>query len=128
MIGTERHAGRSASVGSPAAYILPDTHSGVLSARRYVCKAPLVSDFSETAVDQFAQTVQRGFLALSVRHQGHGHSFCDTERKHAEQALGVDAAVILFNPDGARVGISLLNEEHRRSCMQTEGIIDDDFA
>ena len=51
----------------------------------------------------------------------------NAERQDTEQALGVDAALLLFDPDGGFVFIRLLNKERSGTRVQANLVLNSDF-
>ena len=69
-----------------------------------------------------------GFLLIgAVRDQGDGGALHDAQGQDAQQALGIDAAVLLLDPDAALELIGLLNEESRGSGVQTYLVVNSDL-
>ena len=53
---------------------------------------------------------------------------CNTHGENAEQAFCAYAAIVLLNPNGAFIGICLLDEECCRSCVKTNAVFYCDVA
>ena len=74
-------------------------------------------------VDQLSQLLDSLLFINAVGDDVYSGAADDAQREHAQQALGVDLAVILLDPDAASELIGLLNEESCGSCMQTYLIV-----
>ena len=57
-------------------------------------------------------------LILAIGRKQNGIPRGHAQGEHAQQALGVDAAILLFHPDRAFILIGLLNEEGRGTGMK----------
>ena len=76
----------------------------------------------------FAEIEQAAFNPdAAVGKQGDGGALRDAEGQHAQQALGVYAALVLLHPDAALELVGLLNEKGRGARVQTNLIVDGDF-
>ena len=65
----------------------------------------------EAGLDPLDKPLNGGLLVGTVRDDADGGAADDAEGKNAEQALGVDAALLLLNPDGGFILVGLLNKE-----------------
>ena len=70
----------------------------------------LTALFADLVLDQVDQCVHGLLLIDTVRDQRNGSALHDTQAQHAQQALGVYAALILLHPNAALELIGLLNE------------------
>ena len=69
-----------------------------------------------------------GFLLIgAVRDQGDGGTLHDAQGQNAQQALGIDAAILLLDPDTALELVGLLDEESRGSGVQTYLVVNSDL-
>jgi hypothetical protein len=84
--------------------------------------------FLKTGSNKLAQPIQRGLLVCPVGNQRYAHALHDAERKNTKKALGIDTAVILFHPDGALIGVCLLDKEGSGSGMQPNVVMNGDIA
>ena len=67
--------------------------------------------FAEVVLDQFHQRLDSLFLIGAVGDQRNGGALHDAQGQNAQQALGIDAAILLFNPDAALELICFLDKE-----------------
>jgi hypothetical protein len=78
----------------------------------------------KVTVNKIFKTDNRISLVHTVGNDGNSRALYNTERKHTEKALRVNAAIILFNPDRALEAISLLNKEGSRPCVESYTVLD----
>src|SRR5699024_7937335 len=83
--------------------------------------------FREPGVDQLDQAIHSSLLIGAVRNNADGGTAHDAKAQNAEQALGVDAALFFFNPDGRLILVRLLDEEGSRTSVQTDLILNGNF-
>ena len=76
-------------------------------------------------INQIAQGLDGLFLIRAVGDDGDSRALDDAQGQDAQQALGVDAALFLLDPDAALELVGLLDEEGRGSGMETDLIVDD---
>ena len=88
----------------------------------HLCFGLLVQIF-----DQLGQSVHGLLLVAAVGDQRHGRALHDAQAQNAQQALGVDAAFLLLDPDTALVLIGLLNKISGRPGVQADLILDCDL-
>ena len=74
------------------------------------------------------KTVDSIYFIGAVCDDGDRSAFRDAHGEDTEQALCTYTAVVLLDPDGAFIGICLLNEECCGSCVQTNAVFNCDVA
>ena len=79
--------------------------------------------FGEICVDQCGEDFDCLLFIVAVSNDADVGSLDYAEGKHAKQALGIDAALVLFDPDAALELIGLLDEKGGRSCVEAHLVI-----
>ena len=82
----------------------------------------------EARLYELDQPIYCKLLVRAVRDDPDGSAAHDSERKHTEQALGIDTALLLLNPDRGFVLIRFLNEEGCRACVKANLVLDRNIA
>ena len=81
----------------------------------------------ETGIYQLYQAFHGSLLVGTVGDDADGGAAHDAQAQNAQQALGVNAALFLLNPDGRLVLVGLLNEEGSRTGMQADFVLNGNF-
>ena len=79
---------------------------------------------AEIGCQQCGQSFDSLFLIGTIGNQRNLCALNDPQRQNAQQALGIDTALLHLNPDGAFELICLLDEESSRPSMEPYLIID----
>ena len=87
----------------------------------------IVSAIDKIRFDEFAETVDRELFVAAVGDQADRRTLGDAEGENAEKALGVDAAVIAFDPNAAAVFVGFLNEECGGTGVQADLVVHNDI-
>ena len=74
---------------------------------------------AETAVNQFNKRCDCLLLVGAVSNDADCSTADNTQRKDAQQRLGIHAALFLLDPDCRAELICLLDKECSRACMET---------
>ena len=78
-------------------------------------------------LDQLGQRVNSFLLVAAVGDQRHGGALHNAQAQHAQQALGIDAALFLLYPDAALELVGLLDKIRSGSGVQTDLVLDCDL-
>lgn len=81
----------------------------------------------ETRVQQPDQFFDRLFLVLPAGDDADLRPAHDTQGEHAQQALGVDSALVFFNPDGRFELVGFLNKKCGRPGVKAHLILNHDI-
>ena len=82
---------------------------------------------SEIRRNHLVESLNGLLLVGTISDQLDGGALHDAQGENAQQALGVDLALLLLDPDRALELIGLLNEEGSGSGVQTNLIVHDGF-